>query len=494
VHSRAAIDTRETIRRLAASSLLLAVACLATAGCGLTGNGGDGDEAIQGLRLYPENPRYLEFRGEPTVLITSGEHYGAVVNADFNFVRYLGELEQYGFNLTRLFSGSYIEPGAPTPSGPVGWAIGYDNTLAPRPGRFVSPWARSDERRRGGGRKFDLAKWNPAYFERLKRFVEEASRRGVVVELVLFSALYESSRWRASPFNSENNVNGVGAIEPSRLYTLDNGDVLEFQESLVRKLVTELRSFDNVYYEVINEGWAEPAPAADEWQDHIIKTIQEADSASPYPHLIARNYRHDTGRISEPHPAVSIFNFHYQRDVSRYGNLEGVLSFDETGLQGTGDRPYRTDGWLFMLSGGGIYSNLDFSFTPESEDGSGELPAGAPAGGGPSLRRSLAVLKRFLERFELPQLSPSPETVISAPPGVTTRALSDPGTGYAIYLAGGRPGPLVLDVAAGRYRAEWVDTSDGRVKQREEFDHAGSQLRLIPPSYEDDIALAIEAE
>ena len=28
------------------------------------------------IRLHPENPHYFLFRGRPTVLITSGEHYG----------------------------------------------------------------------------------------------------------------------------------------------------------------------------------------------------------------------------------------------------------------------------------------------------------------------------------------------------------------------------------------------------------------------------------
>lgn len=430
------------------------------------------------------------------MLVTSGEHYGAVVNADFNFVPYLDELARQGFNLTRLFSGSYIEQGPLTtresPSAPS--PLGYDNTLAPRPGRFVSPWARSDERKPGGGRKLDLARWNPRYFERLKRFIAEAGKRGIVVELVLFSALYEPATWRASPFYAENNVNGVGATGSRPVYTLDNGGVLGFQDAFVRKIVEELRAVDNVYYEVINEGWAEPAPASDEWQDHIIRTIENAESEFPQRHLIARNYRHDTGPISDPHPLVSIFNFHYQRDVSQYGNLEGVLSFDETGLQGTGDRPYRTDGWIFMLSGGGIYSNLDWSFTPKQEDGSAKVPARASGGGGSSLRRSLAVLKRFLERFDLTRLSPSPETVISAAPGATTRVLSDPGDAYAIYVEGGRPGPLLVDIAAGRYRVEWIDTRDGSVKKREQLDHGGSQARLTPPSYTHDIALAIEAD
>ena len=65
------------------------------------------------LRLHPENPHYFLWRGKPTVLITAGEHYGAVLNLDFDYVRYFKELSAFGFNLTRIFSGSYREvPGS----------------------------------------------------------------------------------------------------------------------------------------------------------------------------------------------------------------------------------------------------------------------------------------------------------------------------------------------------------------------------------------------
>ncbi len=40
------------------------------------------------LALHPDNPRYFLFRGKPAVLITSGEHYGAVLNRDFDYVAY----------------------------------------------------------------------------------------------------------------------------------------------------------------------------------------------------------------------------------------------------------------------------------------------------------------------------------------------------------------------------------------------------------------------
>jgi hypothetical protein len=42
--------------------------------------------ANDSIRLHPENPRYFLFRGQPTVLITAGEHYGSVINLDFDFV------------------------------------------------------------------------------------------------------------------------------------------------------------------------------------------------------------------------------------------------------------------------------------------------------------------------------------------------------------------------------------------------------------------------
>lgn len=65
------------------------------------------DSANGPLRLHPDNPHYFEFRGDPIVLVTSGEHYGAVINLDFDYVAYLDELARYGFNHTRLFTGTY---------------------------------------------------------------------------------------------------------------------------------------------------------------------------------------------------------------------------------------------------------------------------------------------------------------------------------------------------------------------------------------------------
>ena len=61
------------------------------------------------ISLHPANPHYLLFRGRPTVLISSTEHYGAVLNGEFDAIPYLDELKSGGLNLTRTFSGTYFE-------------------------------------------------------------------------------------------------------------------------------------------------------------------------------------------------------------------------------------------------------------------------------------------------------------------------------------------------------------------------------------------------
>ena len=64
----------------------------------------------QPITLHSDNPHYFEYRGKPVVLITSAEHYGAVINLDFDFRKYLDTLVADGMNYTRVFSGAYVEP------------------------------------------------------------------------------------------------------------------------------------------------------------------------------------------------------------------------------------------------------------------------------------------------------------------------------------------------------------------------------------------------
>src|SRR5581483_2600579 len=107
-------------------------------------------------------------------------------------------------------------------------------------------------------------------------------------------------------------------------------------------------------------------------------------------------------------------------------SLERPIADDETGFRGSDDAVYRAEGWNFLLAGGGLYDNLDYSFTTEHEDGTA-MPD-APGGGGRTLRRQLAVLKRFIDSFDLVAMRPDKSLIAGGVPDkATVQALGNPG-------------------------------------------------------------------
>jgi hypothetical protein len=471
-----------TLARVAALALTLGLAGPAPA------------DPARPLALHPENPHYFLFRGKPAVLITSTEHYGAVLNGDFDFIPYLDELHARGFNLTRTFSGVYREV-------PGSFGI-TDNTLAPPGNRWLCPWARGDEPG-AGGNKFDLKRWDNAYFDRLKDFVAQAGKRGIVVELVLFCTIYNDQLWDISPMKPGNNRQGIGPSSRLEVYTGKDRELLAVQEALVRKIAAELRDADNVYYEVCNEPYFGGVTAA--WTDRIVAALVDAESAAPAPHLIAQNIANGSAEVKNPNRHVSIFNFHYATPPQTVGlnyGLGKALADDETGFRGQGDLPYRTEAWDFLLAGGAVYDNLDYSFTAKHPDGTAKVTT-SPGGGGPALRRQLQVLKDFMDGLDFVHMKPDngvlkggrvTAALAGSPPEarVTARALVEPGKAYAVYVRGGTRSELALELPAGPYRAEWVDTRTGETAKAEEFDHGGGQKVLASPEYADDIALRVK--
>jgi hypothetical protein len=456
----------------------------------LLGLAGTGQAQHTPLALHPENPHYFLLRGRPAFLITSGEHYGAVLNADFDFVPYLDELQARGFNLTRTFSGVYREV-------PGSFQI-KDNTLAPAPDRYVSPWARTDKPGAAdGGAKFDLDRWNDAYFQRLKEFCTQAARRGVVVELVLFCPFYEDGMWNVSPLNARNNVNGVGGIPRTEVYTLKHPAMVARHEALVRKVAATLRECDCLYYEICNEPYFGGVTL--DWQARIAETIAAAEPPPGPKHLIAQNIANGKARVERPNPAVSILNFHYATPPDAVGlnyDLDRVIGDDETGFRGVADRAYRAEAWEFLLAGGALFDNLDYSFTADHEDGSAHVSAPTPGGGGPALRRQLGVLREFLAGFDFIHMRPDPGCVAEVRPKALAprvRALAGKGKAYAVYVGDGSQVTVVLAVPPGRYRAEWVNPRTGAIDRAQDCDCRDGRVTLESPGYVEDVALRLLA-
>jgi hypothetical protein len=440
------------------------------------------------ISLHPDNPHYFLFRGKPAVLATSGEHYGAVLNREFDTDKYLDELHRHGLNLTRTFSGVYCEDTK---------AFGITrNTLAPADGKLLCPWARSDTPGyAGGGNKFDLSRWDDAYFQRLKAFLMQAGKRGIVIELVLFCPFYDDSMWKLSPMNAANNVNNVGKVARDAVYNRDkNGDLQAAQEALVKKLAAELNAFDNLYFEVCNEPYF--GGVTDDWQRRIIDVIVDAEKPLPNKHLISLNIANGSKKVEKPHPAVSIFNFHYASPptaVTENFALNKVIGENETGFKGTGDTHYRMEAWEFLLAGGGLFNNLDYSFAVGHEDGTFKYPDKTPGGGNAGFRGQIHTLKTFLDGFDYIRMAPASDVVKGGLPAKgRARALSEPGKQYAVYIFGGPSANPLLALPDGKYAAEWLSPVTGKVLKSDVVTAKGMPVELASPKYEPDIALRIK--
>lgn len=395
------------------------------------------------LRLHPLNPHYFEFRGKPTVLITSGEHYGAVLNEEFNYKTYLETLHKDRLNLTRTFTNYRELPGAFGISG---------NSMAAKTEHYLAPWARSTTSGYlDGGNKFDLKEWDPRYWSRLTDFVTEAGSRGVVVEVNVFSTFYDNSSWSASPMNASNNINGIGAVAHNEPFTLKNAELTAIEDAYVKKLVETLRDFDNVYYEICNEPYF-GGPTA-EWQKHISEVISGAEKDYPFKHLISQNFANGSDKIKEPNPLVSIYNFHYAIPPDAVGlnyDLNRVIGDNETGFRGTNDSAYRQEAWDFIVAGGGLFNNLDYSFSVGHENGTFVYPATQPGGGSVAFRVQLRTLAEFMNQFDFIRMKPDNSIIKSAvPAGLSLRALAGSHE-YALYLHS--------EPVASQFSARWTGT------------------------------------
>ena len=468
----------------------------------------------QPIQLDAANPHYFVFHGQPTVLITSAEHYGAVTNLDFDYVAYLDALKANEMNYTREWPGALLEMVGEFYPG---------NTMGARPDRTIVPWARSHMP--GcvyGGNKFDLDKWNPEFFAHLKDFIRKAAERGIVVEINFFNSQY-THRWPLSPLYYQNNIQGVGKCDFKDAQTLKYPDLVRRESEYVAKITREVNDYDNVILEICDEpSLFTPHTEAGPWVGHLLQVVHDTEAELPKKHLIAQMVE---GGIGGPidfsgNAMLSVIVGQYvwgpeQGSSAQMGGIKGLdyeyghnkpIEFNETPYYPfqyrTGDpiAASRVEAWEFIVGGGASFNHLNGRYTVEN-----------PAGNTPDNAQILAALrslKHFIYSFDFLKMRPDTNFVISGiPRGTYCRGISRPGEQYALYhhhsiIAESReyyvvtPGSyaetLVLDLPGGSYQADWVDPASGALLGSVKFAHQGGNKTLISPKHEIDIALRIK--
>jgi Family of unknown function (DUF6298) len=250
--------------------------------------GAPGPDARGPLSVSSVNPRYFSVGSgthERAVYLTGSNLWNNLQDGagagtcdepapPFDFRAYLDFLQAHEMNFVRLWRWEHVmfrlppelDTGGPYCVGP-------------------HPWARSGPRTAfDGGPKFDLSRFNQAYFDRLRERVVEAGEHGVYVSVMLFEGfclhLCDADTMIAGhPFDGQNNVNGID-IDTIADYqsSLVARPVLALQHAYIRKVVDTLSDLDNVLYEVSNESWK----GSVEWQYDVIDYVNGYEAARGY--------------------------------------------------------------------------------------------------------------------------------------------------------------------------------------------------------------------
>ena len=208
------------------------------------------------------------------------------------------------------------------------------------------------------------------------------------------------------------------------------------------------------------------------------------------------NYANEYSVVRNPHPAVSVLNFHYCSPpavVPLNWSLNRPICFDESG-SGHRTLERRREAWAFLLSGGAVYNNLDPSFATDDPTGSGRIEQPDGRFDGRELRRQLRQLREFMESLDFIHMQPDRSAVAIPPHPGGCYALVKPGESVAAYIYSPRTEPragLLLDLPAARWQAEWLYPATGEWVPAQVIDHPGGAFSLTGPAFTHDIAVRI---
>lgn len=408
------------------------------------------------LRVHPTNPRYFTDGSPPgaeAIYLTGSHNWANLVDIGptdppprFDFDRYLDWMQQLNHNFMRMWTWE-----------PVTW-----NTKANREDELHSaapqPYARTGPGKALDGKpKFDLKKFNPVYFDRLRRRASAARDRGIYVSIMLFEGWamqFSAGAWEGHPFHPDNNINGIDGDTNKdgkglEIHTLSNRAVTAIQEAYVRKVIDTVNKFDNVLYEISNENH----PPSTKWQYHMIRYIKDYQENKPKQHPVGMTYQYRGGKnktlFESPADWVSPNPEGGYRDDPPAADGRKVVLNDTDHLWGIGGNQAwvwksltRGHNPIFMDPYDGVV--LGRHFDPKWDP----------------IRRSMGYTRACAERMNLAAMLPRNDLAL------TKYCIANPGVEYLVYNPAADDPSLTVTLKAGTYQYEWFNPDNGKTEAR----------------------------
>lgn len=402
------------------------------------------------LRPLKSNPRWFADASGKAVLLVGSHTWqnlqdsgllikGATSNPPpvFDYNAYLDFLERHNHNFFRLWRWETTK-----------WTDRYTDSLVkfcrPHPWPRTGPGVAED-----GEPKFDLSRFDPAYFDRLRARVTAARDRGMYVSVMLFEGweIQFTDGWRHHPFHAPNNINGVEgdldgdgtALEFNTVNDSEAGRrVLALQEAYVRKVIDTVNDLDNVLYEIANEAHT----GSTEWQYRFIRFVKDYESRKPKQHPVGMTFQYKGGTNAalnqspadwvSPNPGEAMQSY---IDNPCATCMDKVVVSDTDHLWGHtgGDNIWV---WKSFTRGLNLLFMEEVLPSPTWQD---------------SARQAMGQIRRYAERMDLAGMKPDEK--LSA----TRYCLANPGKEYLVFQS--NKGEFTIDLAgaAGTFEAEWLN-------------------------------------
>lgn len=439
------------------------------------------------LRIHPVNPRYFADADGRLVLLTGSHTWDNLQDVGwtdppppFDYEQFLDFVSGLGHNFFRLWTWEH----GSCPMKAYGKWLHFD----PVPFVRTGPGNALD-----GKPRYDLEKFDPLYFQRMRRRVIAAGERGFYVSIMLFDGWciekknhQYGSPWAGHFFHKDNNVNGVDGDayqfgDGRGIHHLRYQAVLSVQKNYIRKVIETVGDLPNVLYEISNESNG----ASYDWQNHLIDFIHEVESHRPMQHPVGFTVPFPGGDNSlllaskaewiSPKPG---------KDMNEPEVADGrkVILDDTDHLWGIGgDRFWAWKSFcrgrnpLFMdpYDSKSIWIDELMNWDPNDDRWH-------------SLRRALGHIGRLAKAVDLASLTPRGELASSGYCLAAADSVKKP----TIIAYQPKAGALSVDLSAwaGELQLRWINPDSGEVKLAS-FVTCGGKVQLTPPFEPDAVAV-----
>ena len=419
----------------------------------LTGQSGSpSNDDQQGIKPYTQNSWYWQYQGEPIVLRGGSD--------DDNLFQWTRKELTDQLDLLASVGGNYLR-----------------NTMSDRDEGNVYAFKKvSDD-------KYDLEQWNETYWERLTFFLDETSKRGIIVQLTLWDQFDIGSRqWEVHPWNPDNNINMESGTWKSRsdFYSTvdrDARDEITYQQYFIDQILSISLKYDNVLYNINNEssesgGWENYwalyiKKAADKAGKEVYVTNMQLSAVNAIRHVmshgdifdfvdISQNNQDSKGARGSAHwdylmflrEKIASFGPVPMNNVKIYGATDGNTNYSAGSETEAIDRFWRN------TFGGCASSRFHRPADPRAWG----------SGLNERVQTNLKALDMLLEKLDIISCAPHNDLLfprVSVPSMMEAYVTANIGHQYAIYFPQGRY-KIDIDpwVYADKLKVQWLDIND----------------------------------